>query len=251
MSTWRKIFVLWGFLCGFALDLPGQPAEAAFDAANKLYDQGKFSAAADAYMQMVREGNAPVAVYFNLGNALFKAGERGRAIAAYRIVEASTPRDPDLRANLSFALAQVHGPTIKEPIYASWIRRVNLNEWAFATSIGFWITIILLAVGYLRPQLKKAMMRYAMAAGALTLCAAVCLGFSVYQAGNVHRAIVISQEAAVRRGPLDEAETVFTVYDGAELRVLDVKGEWAQVAAGPGKSGWIKMPQIRTSARRN
>ncbi len=64
----------------------------AFDAANRLYDQGKFSEAAFAYENLLRTGQASSAVYFNLGNAFFKSGQIGHAIFAYRQAGQSTPR---------------------------------------------------------------------------------------------------------------------------------------------------------------
>src|SRR5882672_4567327 len=47
----------------------------AFDQANKLYEEGKFTEAAAAYEKMLRQGRASPALYFNLGNAFFKAGQ--------------------------------------------------------------------------------------------------------------------------------------------------------------------------------
>ena len=74
-----------------------------FDTANKLYEEGKFAEAAAAYESLVQSRQVSAALYFNLGNAWFKSGQIGRAIAAYRQAEQMTPRDPDLRANLQFA----------------------------------------------------------------------------------------------------------------------------------------------------
>src|SRR5262245_52855944 len=48
-----------------------------FDHANKLYEEGKFAEAAAAYEKMLRQGQASPALYFNLGNAFFKAGQIG------------------------------------------------------------------------------------------------------------------------------------------------------------------------------
>src|SRR4051794_29504249 len=84
------------------LALLGTPARAedlaaAFDQANKLYEQGKFAEAAGAYEKLAQSTPASPALYFNLGNAWFKAGQSGRAIAAYRRAEILAPRDPNLR----------------------------------------------------------------------------------------------------------------------------------------------------------
>ena len=77
-----------------------------FEAANKLYEEGKFAQAAAAYEQLIQSGRVSAPLYFNLGNAWFKSGQMGRAITAYRRAEQLAPRDPDVRANLQFARNQ-------------------------------------------------------------------------------------------------------------------------------------------------
>src|SRR5438552_9134717 len=79
----------------------------AFDQANRLYEEGKFTEAAAAYEKMLQQGQASPALYFNLGNALFKAGQVGRAVLNYRLAERLAPRDTDIRANLKFARGSV------------------------------------------------------------------------------------------------------------------------------------------------
>src|SRR6266699_3853607 len=86
-----------------------QDVSTAFDQANRLYEEGKFTEAAAAYEKMLRQGQASPALYFNLGNAFFKAGQVGRAVLNYRLAERLAPRDPDVRANLKFARNSV-GP---------------------------------------------------------------------------------------------------------------------------------------------
>ena len=88
------------------------PAE--FNAANKLYAEGKFAEAASAYEKILQSGAVSPALYFNYGNAEFKSGNLGRAIAAYRQAAQLTPRDAEVRANLDFARNQVQGPTLRE-----------------------------------------------------------------------------------------------------------------------------------------
>src|SRR5262249_51400407 len=100
----------------------------AFDAANRLYEQGKFTDAAAAYQKLLQTGKTSPAVYFNLGNAYFKSGQMGRAVAAYRQAELITPRDPDVRANLQFARNQIQGPTISMPGWQRWLNKLSLNE---------------------------------------------------------------------------------------------------------------------------
>src|SRR5204863_6861501 len=92
--------------------LRAENAPSVFEAANRLYFEGKFSEAATTYGILEQSGEKSPALYFNWGNALFKSGQIGRAIAAYRQAEALAPRDPDIRANLQFARKQRQAPTL-------------------------------------------------------------------------------------------------------------------------------------------
>src|SRR2546426_8411385 len=51
----------------------------AFDRANKLYEERKYSEAVAAYAGVGNAGRGSTPLYFNLGNALYKARQMGRA----------------------------------------------------------------------------------------------------------------------------------------------------------------------------
>src|SRR5262249_50947196 len=118
-------WLLW--LIAIVCHMRAEASPDAFDAANKLYEQGKFNEAASAYEKLVQSGQVSAALYFNLGNAFFKAGQVGRAIAEYRRAEQLTPRDPDLRANLQFARKQIQGPTLAASRWHDWLGKLSLN----------------------------------------------------------------------------------------------------------------------------
>src|SRR5439155_12340909 len=91
-----------------------------FDEANRLYEQGKFREAVTGYQRLINRGVRSSAVYFNSGNASFKAGDFGRAIANYRCAQYLAPRDRDIRANLRFARARV--PDVSARAAGTWRR---------------------------------------------------------------------------------------------------------------------------------
>jgi tetratricopeptide (TPR) repeat protein len=227
---------------------PAQNLTSGFDAANKLYEQGRFAEAASAYEKLLQSGLVPETVYYNLGNAFFKSGEMGRAIVAYRQAEQLSPRDPDLRANLSFARNQVQGPTVS----STWLRRglgkLSLNEWTGLAAGAVWLCFLLLTLQQWQPGVKRALRSYVLftAGAAVVLCA--CLGL-VLNGRSSRAAIVITREAVVRQGPLDESQTAFVVHDGAELQVLDQKDEWLQVSSEPRRSGWLRRDQVTLTPR--
>ncbi len=215
-------------------------AAAAFESANKLYEEGKFADAASAYEKMGQSGETSAALFFNLGNAFFKSGQIGRAIAAYRTAEQIAPRDPDLRANLQFARNQTPAPTLSPGRWQRWLGRLTLNEWTLLAAVAVWLWLILLAVLQWRPALRPALRSYVISLALLAGFLCACTVATLRETRYTRTAIVTAREAVVRYGPLAESPTAFTVHDGAELRVLDQKDEWLQVSAGPRRVGWLR-----------
>jgi len=127
-------------------DSPG-----AFDTANKLYEQGKFPEAASAYEKIIGSGPVSPALYFNLGNALYKSDQIGRALAAYRQAERIAPRDPELRANLQFVRELVQNPTLQPTRWQHWLGSLTLNEWTVLTAVALWLWLALLTLPQWQP----------------------------------------------------------------------------------------------------
>jgi tetratricopeptide (TPR) repeat protein len=234
--------LLLGWVTG-SLAGPAAGPAAEFDLANKLYEQGKYAEAAGKYEQLLRDHVVSPAVYFNLGNAFFKSDRIGRAIASYRLAGRLAPRDPDLRANLQFVRNQIQGPTLVPDRWQRWLGTLTLNEWTLLAVTTFWVWLLLLALIQLRPAWKPPLRTTARLSGIATAVLSLCLG-AAWQTHSTQSAVVVTPQAIVHNGPLDESQTAFVVHDGAELVILDRKEDWLQVGAGDRRSGWLKREQL-------
>jgi tetratricopeptide (TPR) repeat protein len=232
------LLVLWGFTSG------AESYSNAFDAANQLFEQGKFAEAAAAFEKLAQSGQTSEALYFNLGNAWFKANQLGRAIVAFRQAHQLAPRDPDLRANLQFARNQVQGPTLGTSTWHRWLGRLTLNEWTLLAAAAVWVWFLLLALCQWRPAWRLSLRSYIAAIALLAGALCACFATAFHQNRLARTAIVVASEAVVRQSPFDESQTAFTVHDGAELRVLDQKDRWLQVTTDPRRVGWLRRDQV-------
>ena len=223
--------------------LAAELSTVAFDAANKMYDEGKYTEAAAAFEKLSQAGETSAAVFFNLGNAYFKSGQLGRAIAAYRRAEELAPRDQDVHANLQFARNQVQGPTMASTRWQQFRNKLTLNEWTVAACGFVWILFLLLIVLQWRPSLKPLLRNYIIGIGIIAGITCACWGGSYVEARSARMAFVVVRDAVVHNGPLDESPNAFTAHDGAELRILDQKNEWLQVSAG-NRIGWVKKTDV-------
>jgi tetratricopeptide (TPR) repeat protein len=247
----NMFFLLLATLGGahFAPTARAADAVSLFETGNKFYEERKFSEAAAVYETALDSGQVSPALYFNLGNALFKSGSTGRAIVAYRRAAQLTPRDPDVRANLQFARNRVEGPTLRPTRWQRAFDTLSLNEWAALSVAGLWLTFILLAAVQLRPALKPALRSATAAAGGVTLLIASCLIFSLAANDGGKLVVVTAKEATVRKGPFEESESAFAAHDGAELQVLDRKDDWLQVSDGLRRNGWVRRGEVAPVGR--
>jgi len=238
-KSWNARFLILAILFVAPL-LHAENAATAFNDANKLYEQGKFSEAAAQYEAMVNAGSASPAVYFNLGNAFLKAGQTGRAIVAYRAAEKLSPRDPDVRSNLQFARNQAGGGTsVSVPRWESWIGKLTLNEWTVLTSIAVGLFFLLLAARQWRSKWRNSFRGTLWGLGIIGAFLLVCLTAAIRQEFFTKTAVVIVSEAVVRPGPFDESPSAFTLRDGAEVTVLGQKDNWLEITDSTQRTGWL------------
>ncbi len=215
-----------------------------FSAANELYAKGQFATAAADYEKLLQTGGESAALLFNCGNAEFKAGHLGKAIAAYRRAQLLTPRDPELRANLGFVRNQVSGATLRPDRWQNWLGALTLNEGAWLAVLFFWALFGLLVARQIRPVLASRLGGVTRLAGVLTILAGTVVALHAANHFNSAVAVVTVAEATARSGPFADAQAAFTIRDGVEMRVLDRHDDWVQAADAAGKIGWFSQTQV-------
>lgn len=244
-------FLLFASLLSLSVTLRAADADTAFDAANKLYEQGRPADAAAAYEKLLQTSPRTENLLFNLGNAHFKAGHTGRAIAAWREAERLAPREPGIRFNLQFARKKVSGQeTPATSLGARTLAALTANEWTVLAAVAFWIWCGLLAAREYRPALRPALSGYTATAGVICLALVACVTTA---AGRLEQteAVVTVPDAILRSGPLEEAKVLHQLRDGTELLVLDRKTinlgaqpqTWLQVRDAQNRDGWLKNDQ--------
>lgn len=218
-----------------------------FQDGNRLYQAGDYAGALDAYLGIYRDGLESGELHYNIANAYFKLGDLGRAILFYERAHIELPRDETVRANLDLARSLTADQIT--PLPGFWLPRV-VSWWVNLVPRGWLIAIVV--VGYL--ALAVALLyrvlstrptpwatRIAVAAGISTLVFGVNLTVRELGIGRPDRAVVLQPEASVQSAPSDEPSLqLFTIHEGAVVRIDRTSGEWFEVVLEDGKVGWIR-----------
>ena len=230
--------LLW-LACWFcALPLRG----ADFDAANQLYDQGKFAEARSAYEGLVAGGKGSANLFYNLGNTHHRLGAPGPAMLSYERALVLDSRHPEARANLDFLRSQ----TGAVPWPTSWIDWLFPARWAdVAVVVGMiavWVAVFLLAGMFLTPRREK----LGLWIGVTVLLSLVGYAAMVVWSAEQGRALAIVTEKTVEAhlAPAESSTPGAVLPAGSQVRVLSVRGDWIYCALPTQGRGWISTKAL-------
>lgn len=241
---------------GFA---QGQADQTTFARAGRLYRQGRFREAANAYQAHLREAPEDWAALYNLGNAYFRLGDVGRAVLAYERASRLRPRDRDIRANLE--LARLFVAASGDRAERSWlhaaggalVRSVTAREalvglaavlWVFCAAWSWRLAVL---TGRLRRVARWCMVAAAAAAVVLAPLAAA----KAYEVAFANYAIVLEPEVQALSGPGANFEPAFSLAAGMRVRVTGERGAWREVQPSPGARAWVRADQVELIQRGN
>jgi len=212
-----------------------------FDAANQLYEAGKFGEARQAYAGMVKSGPLSANLLYNLGNAEWKLGNGGEAAADYERALALEPSHPQARANLEFVREQTGARTAQRRWWQEALGAIDANTAALMLAVCGWVAMFCLAVVLLRPAGRSGPV--------ITL--AICLLAAAYAAGclwqangEATKAVVIAKSTQARMAPTDVAPVADVLPAGSEVLAPEERGPWTYCTLPDGTRAWVPTDAI-------
>lgn len=228
----------------------GMTANQLFDKAGRHYEKRQYDQAGEMYVDILARGVESAPVYFNLGNAMFKAGSLGYAVLYYHRALRLEPGDDDIVSNLEFAKLftsiQMEGVKLNPvtTFLESMVGPYKLSLLAWLSSFCFITFMALLTVRY-GVGLSGSLIRAGIVAS-LTLSIGVGL-LTTFKYNNdylVKRAVMIADECPVKSGPSKTLETEFEAAPGLVVEILSESGSYYNVLFENKRRGWIKKQLV-------
>lgn len=230
--------------------LTGDRATAAEDPA-ALFNEGRYDAAAKAWLDSGPYDRLSPDTLFNIGNAAYRLGSPGEAALYYRRALERDAAHPEARQNLRFLERKFGSITVKRPDYQHQLARVPVTFWQGLVWAAAWILVIgLLVFPATRPG---AGVRIAAIAGFVTaplLAVGGLLAWRHYPddarfAPAREQVVIVADSSEVRTDAARTAPKVIDAPAGSLCRILTRSGEWAYVAFTNESRGWVPLVDIQ------
>lgn len=218
-----------------------------FLAANKNYQEGNYEKALETYGEIILSGFESADLYYNMGNAAYRANSIGHAILYFEKTLKLDPSHEDAVNNLEFA-SRYRVDTFEEVpelFIRTWIRSfyLKLSERAWSIlSLGLFILLISSVLIYIYSR-KMAMKKAGFFVG-LTALLLFILSFTA--AIHRHRSIenpesatILSPSVVVRSSPSETGTELFILHEGTKVRVNENVSGWQNIRVIDGREGWI------------
>ncbi len=223
-----------------------------FTKAGKAYQDKDYAMAIKLYREILEKDYASSELYFNLGNAYFKADSLGRAIQFYEKAYKLNAGDEDLNYNIKMAQALTIDKIEPLPefiIASTWKNFVNsktADQWGIFSLITFSLIFGILIIFYISgsPNLKRIMFVSAILMTTVSVMFFILASSRKSNDLKAMKGVVLASSASVKSAPQEAGTSLFVIHEGTTFKILDKSKRWYRIRLDNGNSGWLSAGEI-------
>lgn len=223
-----------------------------FNEANEKYKKGKYKDAIKFYESVLAKDIKNGYIYFNLGNAYFKAEMLGKSILNYERAKIYMPSDPDMAFNLMFANSR-KVDRIQKPQYNPFTKIIlffyNLFKINALFRVIYFLLLILITSLIARwfyknidfQMINNKIFNYG---GIIFLILLFILIIKINEVKSSIHAVILLQEIKVKSGPSADYTDIFTLHEGTKVKIRKETDPWILITLPNGFSGWVEKDSL-------
>lgn len=243
--------LLLGLLLGWFLPLCAQ--ESTLKEAEEAYAKEDYTQAIELYESVLKSYGESAMVYYNLGNAYYKADKVAPAILNYERALLLNPGDSDTRFNLQVARQKTVDKIepIGEFFLTRWIGTVedvySADGWAKWGVASFVLFIGCLVLFFFSKWIRLKKIGFFAGICFLLISLVANLFADSQQDKLLHRAdaIVFASTVTVKSSPDASGTDLFILHEGTKVTIKSTLGEWSEIQLEDGNVGWMPSKEIQ------
>ena len=243
--------LLLGLLLGWFLPLCAQ--ESTLKEAEEAYAKEDYTQAIELYESVLKSYGESAMVYYNLGNAYYKAGKVAPAILNYERALLLNPGDSDTRFNLQVARQKTVDKIepIGEFFLTRWIGTMedvySADGWAKWGVASFLLFIGCLVLFFFSKWIRLKKIGFFAGICFLLISLVANLFADSQQDKLLHRAdaIVFASTVTVKSSPDASGTDLFILHEGTKVTIKSTLGEWSEIQLEDGNVGWMPSKEIQ------
>ena len=215
-----------------------------FGDGNVAFERGDFPAAVKAYAKAASQPGAGANVFYNLGNAQFRAGEPGKAALSYERALVLAPRHPEALANLAYLRRQSQAQAPEVRGFAAPAANLGADTTLVLFCAGLWALLGAAALGVFGFGRVTVL-----GVAAVGLALAAWAGTSLALLGGGRRApdrliVTAAKGARATFAPAENARTAANLGAGSDVRFLQFRAAWTYVQLPDGGRAWLPSETV-------
>lgn len=244
---------LFGFiLLSCCLLLPLSAQESILKEAEAAYSAEEFNRAAELYESVIEQYGESSVVYYNLGNAYYKAGKVGASILNFERALLLDPGDSDIRFNLQMARGRAVDQieSIDDFILVKWFKSIQdmgaADSWAKLGILFFLLFIGCLVMYFFGRwiRVKKVGFYFAFLFLFLVILTNVFARNQKNELLNRTHAIVFVPTVTVKSSPSGSGTDLFILHEGTKVSIKSSLGDWNEIELENGNIGWMQKKEM-------
>ncbi len=230
--------------------------------ADSAYSAEMYSKAIELYNRSIAEEGRSGDIYYNLGNAYYRADKIGKAVISYERALRIDPTHEDARVNLDFVRSRIQDRPEDDTVFLAAIHRsivsaMGANAWAW-TSFAIFVLLIC-AIGVYIFSTNVTLRKISFFGGIVLLF--VTIYFLMVAADSRSRAcshddaVVIvpsTQLTSAPRASRAGSDKVVTIHEGTEVQIVDSVATpddpqspmWYNVKINNNTKAWLRASDV-------
>lgn len=219
-----------------------------WEKANAHYTTEDYQQAITLYEQILSSGHESAKLYFNLGNAYYKAGDINKALLNYERAKLLAPNDENIDFNIKMAnqFVVTSIEPLPLPFFLRWrtsvINMYPADIWSIISIFSF--VLFLGLIGLFIFSRNVSIRRISFLTGIfMVIFSGFTYSFALKQKKKImerNSAIVFCPRVTVKSSPSSTGTDLFLIYEGLKVEITDSIGNWKEIKLVDGNEGWLQ-----------